>query len=206
MVDFSKYIKKNQTTETKENKMPIVVKEENVTEPIPVGMHQAVCAMVCDIGTHKGEYQGKQTIRHQAVVIWELDEKKTLGAFAGERFQASKFYTLSLDEKANLRKDLQSWRGKTFTPDELKGFDIEKLVGANCFINVIHKDGKAKITAITPLAKGMARINPTLTKEPDWVGKIRAESMEITGGGETANTATGSPHGGPAQAEDDLPF
>ena len=184
--------------------MPILAKEENASEQIPVGMHQAVCAMVCDIGTHKGEYQGKQTMRHQAIVIWELNELKTLGTFAGERFQASKFYTLSLDEKANLRKDLQSWRGVPFTPEELKGFDIEKLVGANCFLNVIHEDGKAKITAITPLAKGMAKISPTLTTEPAWVDKMRQKCMEITGGG--ADVSKGSTAGGPPQAEDDLPF
>ncbi|OGT58058.1 MAG: hypothetical protein A3E01_06610 [Gammaproteobacteria bacterium RIFCSPHIGHO2_12_FULL_63_22] len=170
-------------------------------------MHQAVCAMVCDIGTHKGEYQGKPTLRHQAVVIWELDEKKTLGNFAGERFQASKFYTLSLDEKANLRKDLQSWRGQPFTPEELKGFDIEKLIGANCFINVIHEDGKAKITAITPLAKGMPKINATLTKEPDWIGKMRAKSIEMTGGGSNGSSGSSFSSGeAPPQAEDDLPF
>lgn len=184
--------------------MPILAKEENASEQIPVGMHQAVCAMVCDIGTHKGEYQGKQTMRHQAIVIWELSETKTIGTFAGERFQASKFYTLSLDEKANLRKDLQSWRGIPFTPDELKGFDIEKLVGANCFLNVIHEDGKAKITAITPLAKGMSKIAPTLTTEPAWVDKMRQKCIEITGG--SADVSRGSQAGGPPQAEDDLPF
>lgn len=183
--------------------MPIVVKEENVSEPIPVGMHQAVCAMVCDIGTHKGEYQGKQTMRHQAVVIWELDEKKTIGQFAGERFQASKFYTLSLDEKANLRKDLQSWRGKPFTPEELKGFDIERLKGANCFLNIIHVDGKAKIGAITPLAKGMPLISPTLTKEPEWVDKMRQKCMEITGG-ESQEPAQGHSEAPPPL--DELPF
>jgi hypothetical protein len=185
--------------------MALLVKEENVTEPIPVGMHQAVCAMVCDIGTHKGEYQGKQTLRHQAVIIWELDEKKTIGQFAGERFQASKFYTLSLDEKANLRKDLQSWRGQAFTPEELKGFDIERLVGVNCFLNVIHEDGKAKITAITPLAKGMPKIKQTLTKEPEWVGKMRAKSLEVTGG--SSSSAGGPPSSGAPQADlEELPF
>jgi hypothetical protein len=186
--------------------MALLVKEENVTEPIPVGMHQAVCAMVCDIGTHKGEYQGKQTMRHQAVVIWELEEKKTIGQFAGERFQASKFYTLSLDEKSNLRKDLQSWRGQAFTPEELKGFDIERLVGVNCFLNVIHEDGKAKITAITPLAKGMPKIKQTLTKEPEWVGKMRAKSIEATGSSSLAGGPPSSGENPPPPSEDDLPF
>jgi hypothetical protein len=185
--------------------MAIIAKEENVSEQPPIGMHQAVCAMVCDIGTHKGEYQGRQTMRHQIVVVWEINEKKQHGKFAGERFQLSRFYTLSLDAKATLRKDLQSWRGRPFTADELKGFDLENLKGANCFLNVIHVDDKAKISAITPLAKGMSKIEPTLTKEPDWVGKMRERSMEITGGEDPAHNRPRS-EDAPPPIESDLPF
>jgi hypothetical protein len=76
----------------------------------------------------------------------------------------SKTYTLSLGERANLRKDLESWRGRIFTPEELKGFDIQNLIGANCMIQVIHKtkDGKtfANISAILPLYKGMSKVQP----------------------------------------------
>lgn len=183
--------------------MPIIAKEENVSEQPPIGMHQAVCAMVCDIGTHKGEFQGRATLRRQVVVIWEIDEKKTLGQFAGERFQVSKFYTLSLDEKANLRKDLQSWRGRPFTDEELKGFDLEKLTGANCFLNIIHVEGKAKISAITPLAKGMGKVSPTLNKEPDWVGKKRAQSEEAKEG---EFMPDGQHQDAPPQMEEVLPF
>lgn len=178
--------------------MPIIAKEENVSEQPPIGMHQAVCSMVCDIGTHKGEYQGRQTMRHQIVIIWEINEKKQFGKFAGERFQLSRFYTLSLDQKATLRKDLQSWRGQPFTSEELKGFDIERLKGANCFLNVIHVEDKAKISAITPLAKGMAKIEPTLTQEPEWIAKMRERSLEHNGGGLVDVGHTTS--------EEDLPF
>lgn len=183
--------------------MPVIAKEEKNYEAIPVGMQQAVCAMICDIGTHKGEYQGKPTERHQVVVIWELDEKKTEGNFAGEPFQMSKFYTLSLGEKANLRKDLESWRGRQFTSEELQGFDLENLVGANCFLNVIEDKEKQKIAAIAPLPKGMAKIKPTMTQEPEWIAKFRAKSIEATGGDSLSSSSAGGP---PSSAEDDLPF
>lgn len=181
--------------------MPVIAKEEKNYEAIPTGMQQAVCAMICDIGTHQGEYQGKITSRHQAVIIWELAEKKTEGQFAGEPFQMSKFYTLSLGEKANLRKDLESWRGKPFTSEELQGFDLEKLVGVNCFLNVIEDKDKQRIAAIAPLPKNMPTIKPTLSKEPEWVDKFRAKSIERMGKAAPVSSA-----GGPPQAEDDLPF
>lgn len=183
--------------------MPIMAKEEKTYEPIPTGMQQAVCARVCDIGTHQGDYKGKTTYAHKIVIIWELSEAKTEGQFKGEPFQISKFYTLSLGKKANLRNDLDSWRGKKFTEDELQdGFDLERLIGVNCFLNIIEGEGKFKIQAITPLAKGMATIRPKMTSEPEWIGKFRAESMEARGVKPEAQTTPAAA----VTAEDDLPF
>lgn len=83
------------------------------------------------------------------------------------RFLVSQWYTLSLHEKANLRKDLDAWRGKSFTDEDLKeGFDVEKLVGAPCLLNVTQskseKNGKvyANVSSIMPLPRGMSKIAP----------------------------------------------
>ena len=119
--------------------MAIIAKDnrdENF-ESMPLGMHQAVCAFVEDIGIQEGSYLGKPIRRHQIVICWELAEKMTKGDNLGKPFMISKFYTLSLNEKANLCKDLESWRGRGFTADEKDGFDVEKLIGANCFLNII---------------------------------------------------------------------
>ena len=181
--------------------MSLMVKEEKSGEPIPTGMQQAVCAMVCDIGTHRGEYEGRPNERRQVVVIWELLEKKTLGDYAGQPFQASKFYTMSIGKKSKLRADIQSWRGVPFSDAELQGFDLERLIGANCFLNIVEEDGKRKIQAITPLAKGMTKIVPTIKTEPEWVAKQRAESLEAKG-----LKKPGSDTPPPHSEEDELPF
>jgi hypothetical protein len=76
----------------------------------------------------------------------------------------SKRYTLSLNEKASLRKDLQSWRGRPFTPAELAGFDVSKLIGANCLLSVLHQDRAgatyANISSISALPKSMKSVAP----------------------------------------------
>lgn len=69
-------------------------------------------------------------------------------------------YTLSLNEKANLRHDLQSWRGREFTAQELDGFQVNTVVGVACMINVIHKTTAKKkvygaISSIGGLPKGV---------------------------------------------------
>jgi hypothetical protein len=75
-----------------------------------------------------------------------------------------------MHEKASLRKWLESWRGKAFTEDESKQFDVAKLVGAPCLLNVIHKEKKdgnkrADIASVSTMPKGMTCpdvINPTV--------------------------------------------
>jgi hypothetical protein len=73
-------------------------------------------------------------------------------------------FTLSLGDKSKLRPALESWRGRPFTTDELNGFDITKVLGANAYLNVTHavKGDKtyANITTINPLPKGLPKRSP----------------------------------------------
>jgi hypothetical protein len=124
-----------------------------------------------EIGTEETEFQGKKKSLYKVRITWELpNEKKTFDPAKGEQpFSISKDYTLSMFDQANLRHDLESWRGKAFTDEEAKAFDITKLVGVPCLLNVVHalsQKGKnySKITGVTPLIKGMncpAQINPS---------------------------------------------
>ena len=129
-------------------------------EPVPRGVYQAVCYAVVDLGTQFSQMFGVE--QHQCWVAWELPEERI--EFEGENKPRviSKFYTVSLHEKSNLRQHLESWRGRAFNAKELEGFDISKLIGANCQINVIHKQKakggvKADIGSIMPLSRGMQR-------------------------------------------------
>ena len=45
-------------------------------------------------------------------------------------------------EKKQPKNSLKSWRGKDFTEDETKSFDITKLLGVPYMINIIHKTSK----------------------------------------------------------------
>lgn len=66
--------------------------------------------------------------------------------------------TPSLHEKANLRKYLKSVLGRELTREELKGFDLETLIGLPVHVVVVqeHKDGEtyANIAVIQPHKTG----------------------------------------------------
>lgn len=138
-------------------------------ELMPEGMAVARCFKVIDIGTQYNE--AFNLSHHKILISWEFPEEKMKD---NRPFAITKSYTLSLHKKASLRHDLESWRGKKFTDEEAAGFDISKLIGATCFINVVHNKQEnntyANIAAITPLSKGMvcpSAINPTVIFDID---------------------------------------
>jgi len=133
--------------------------------PAPAGVYQAVCCDVVDLGIVESEWQGQKKSAHKVRLIWQIDARMD----DGRPFTVSSRYTASLHEKARLRADLQSWRGRAFTVEELQRFDLEKLIGAGCLLNVMHtsRNGKtyADVASIMPLP---AR-TPKLAVSPDYV-------------------------------------
>lgn len=118
---------------------------------VSVGVHKARCVRVIDLGTQQNDYQGQISWKRQVMLIWEVPSETDN---KGEPLTISKFYTLSLNEKANLANDLVSWRGRPFTETEKKAFDISKVVGKPCSINVIlNQNGKPKVSTVMPIGK-----------------------------------------------------
>lgn len=115
-------------------------------ERCPPGMHLARCYRIVDVGTQKSEYMGQIKYLHKVMLGWEIhgtDESgKPVKMRDGRPFAIFKNYTLSWSEKANLRLDLQSWRGKPFTQEEMRKFDLNNVLGAWCMLNIIERPGQ----------------------------------------------------------------
>lgn len=182
--------------------MPIIATatEGKTFTPAPEGTHHAVCVDVIDKGMLPNTFKAGQ-LQHKIDIVWQLNEPRD----DGKRFQVYKRYTLSLNEKASLRHDLETWRGKAFTRDEELGFDVETVIGANCLLNVQHRTKGEKtyanVMSVMPLIKGMAKIGPldykrpeikATTEQPDedfppvteseWPGEL-PDDPEFSGGG-----------------------
>ena len=187
-------------------------------QAVKPGTYIARSFRIVDIGTQHGEYKGEPTVRNQFILYWELpteiidvngEDKPTI---------VSKFYTASLHEKSNLRHDLQSWRGKEFTSEELKGFDLTQVLGKPCFLTIVStSSGKSKVSAVTGLPKGTTcppAVNPVSNF---WVNEWSEEAFNnlsdglkklIQNSDEYKALKNGNPHTlEPADKEDDgLPF
>lgn len=133
--------------------MTSIIASGNETPRFPsvsAGVHKARCIKVIDLGTQKNDYQGQVSWKRTVLIIWETPEELD---GEGKPMTISKFYNLSLHEKSKLSQDLVSWRGRPFTETEIKSFDISKLAGVACMLNVIEKNGKSVISSVMPLAK-----------------------------------------------------
>lgn len=199
--------------------MGLIVKEQGSSvPPVPEGVHPAICYAVYDIGSHFNEKFAKKA--RSCIIIWELPEERLEIERDGQALNlprvVSKKYTLSLHEKAILRQHLQSWRGKAFTAEEKEGFDITKLLGVNCMIQIIHNttDGKTygNVAAVLPLYKGLRKRTPENTprffslqehmeipeETPDWITDLIYDSEEWQ--------AMRGTQPGPEPPNDEIPF
>ena len=129
-------------------------------EHCPAGMHLGRCYWIIDLGTQKFENMGQVRYMHKIKLGWEIhgsdNAGKPLKMKDGRPLAVFKNYTLSWSEKATLRIDLQSWRGKLFTQEEMRQFNLKSVLGAWCILNVIEHAGQngntyASVDGITPV-------------------------------------------------------
>lgn len=126
----------------------------------PAGSHIAVCDMVVDIGMQPG-FEGRPT--HKIYIRFQIPGERVEVERDGQAVDApmviGSFYTASMNEKANLRKHLEGWRGKAFTNAEAADFDVSTILGKPLMITVVHKQGAdrtfANITGMSRLPKGI---------------------------------------------------
>ena len=163
--------------------IPVSAPETRDFTPAPQGLHQAICVDVWDVWREKSKFpndRGEFPMKARTRVVFLLDAQMA----DGRPFEIAPYYTASLHEKAKLRKDLESWRGRAFTPDELKSFDLEKLIGVNCQIQVVHnKSGEktyANVAAIVPLSKNQTKLTipPGFVRHKDKVAQADGPTGE----------------------------
>lgn len=138
---------------------------------VPPGAYIGRCYSLIDLGTQLSTGQYGEKMQHKIRIAWELfgeDENGqplTMMVDGKEMpMTISKSYTMSLHEKSALRKDLAAWRGKDFTDEEAKGFDVSKLIGAYCMVNATTSETNGKtytnVAGLTPLPGALKNAKP----------------------------------------------
>jgi hypothetical protein len=131
----------------------------NQFHPHSEGTHGMLCVDVVDLGLRLEQFAGQPTRESPKVALvfasGEANDDGSLIIVTAEM-------TSSLNEKSNLRRFLESWRGKSYTAEQAEaGVPLHKLHGQAALITVEHKRTKrdrifANIRSVSPLPKGMA--------------------------------------------------
>jgi hypothetical protein len=140
----------------------------------PEGSYPARCYQIIDLGTTEqgGNYPGK---KRKVQFLFELPtELAVFDEAKGEQpYYVRSIYTLSMNEKALLRRDISAWMGKKLSDAEAAKLDIFKMLGKTCMVNIAHvtkgENTYANIISFAPLMKGYecpAPINEAFTYTP----------------------------------------
>lgn len=140
--------------------MSMMVRSEGNSEikQLEPGVYTGIATAIIDLGIQENMTYGKQ--QRKAIIVWNVVGETVKVNDEELPRVISKEYTMSLGEKSTLRKDLEAWRGRPFTTEELQGFDLKNILNVPCQlqINQQEKNGKTytNIAAIMSIPKGMS--------------------------------------------------
>lgn len=134
---------------------------------VPAGTHLARCYQFIHLGHVPNTFPGATTPTVNKIrLTWEFPQEmhQFKEGQPEQPFSISQEYTLSMNEKANLRKIVESWFGIKLGDEEAANFDTELLVGKECLLTITHTQKGDKIYAgvqnVTSLPKGMSCPDP----------------------------------------------
>ncbi|MBS0599498.1 MAG: hypothetical protein JSR92_19750 [Proteobacteria bacterium] len=112
-------------------------------KPVPMGVHRAICIQLIDLGVQNVSFKGEAKRQAQVYLKFEIPSVRVQYEYEGQKVDrpavVGRTFTNSIGKKSNLRPLLEAWRGKTFTEQEEKDFDLTNVVGKGCQISIIHK-------------------------------------------------------------------
>jgi len=162
------------------------------------GQFVGQCVDTIDLGEKVQDFPGTPSYLAQTcALVLRTGERNDE---TGEYIDIAREFTVSMGEKANLRKFLEQWRGKPYTKEQIEaGVPLDKLTGNFGLLTVAHRtSGKgrtyANITACVGIPKQMltatkvytdyVRADYWATRKAEYAAAAAAFKGEQTKGGE----------------------
>jgi len=127
--------------------------------PHPSGQFIGVCVDTIDLGDNVETFAGQPSkLAHKCALVFRTGERNEE---TGDYIDIGREFTVSMGEKANLRKFLEQWRGKAYDAEQIEaGVPLHKLTNQAGLLTVAQETSKqgrkyAKITACVGVPKQM---------------------------------------------------
>ena len=130
---------------------------------VSAGTHLAVCTLVADVGLQPGSPKFPDP-KVRIFFRFEIPSERIAYEKDGVEKEGPAViyhnYTASMNAKSNMRKGIESWRGKKFTDPEAELFDVRDLLGKSCMVQVVHTDDGqyANVANIMAPPKGTPKV------------------------------------------------
>ena len=143
------------------------------------GVYEAQCVKVTDLGMQKVAGKMRQV------------ERFTFQITAKHSGIIEKDYTVLTSPGSNRRRHLESWMGRSFTPEEIaRGFDSKQMIGKPCRLSIRNHWISPKIDKILPARQAPTQSAATAPKpnatdapvapKPSATGQAAAPKAEET--------------------------
>lgn len=165
----------------------------------PAGNWSGVCIGLIDLGTHWESFQGgPQKKQRKVLIVWEIEAEKD---GKDERFFVGRDFNIGVNdkgevsygEKSNIRKMLESWKGRAYSQGE--EIDLSATLGKTALVNIAGKKTNAGkditfVNAVSPLPKGMKVIKASqkqivytadsdaIVPEDEWLPRVFGETVK----------------------------
>lgn len=184
----------------------------------PEGQFVGQCVDTINLGEKVQDFPG--TTPYLAPTCALVFRTGEVNEDTGEFIDIAKEYTVSMGEKANLRKDLTTWRGRPYTPEQIEaGVPLDKLTGNHALLTISHRtSGKGRVYAnITAIVGIPAQMKAMVTKydgyvRAEWWDTKKKEYADAAAAFRAANAPKPKPSddvndlSALATTDDDLPF
>lgn len=189
--------------------------QDSKFKPHPEGQFVAQCVDAINLGESVEQFPGKpEKLVPKCALVFRTGEKNLE---SGELIDMGQEFTVSMGEKANLRKTLESWRGKPYTEQQIdEGVPIHKLAGNWALITVAQKRSRndrlyAFVQSVVGVPAAMRNSLPTFPeyKRGEFWETRKKEYAEAASKFRAAHAAPPSDEDefpGAVEGEDDLPF
>tara|TARA_R110002020_G_scaffold357043_5_gene569494 strand:+ start:1724 stop:2311 length:588 start_codon:yes stop_codon:yes gene_type:complete len=125
----------------------IVTGKKKEYENIKPGLINAICVGVWNIGVQKSEYNEEVKFNEKIIIGFEVEQRNSVSNL---QIFHPEVFTMSLHAKSKLGPMIESWFSKKLTDKERYNYDLKKIVGKRCTLNLIENGTWISIATILP--------------------------------------------------------